>query len=74
MYPKTFSWAVSRSSVGEDAKLINLETSALVVFQAASGGATDPATVTVTGTPMKYPLPKWNPEEGAIDTDFETNA
>lgn len=31
-------------------------------------------TVTVTGTPMKYPLPKWNPEEGAIDTDFETNA
>ena len=29
-------------------------------------------TVTVTGTPMKYPLPKWYPEEGGIDTDFNT--
>lgn len=59
VYPKTFSWAVSRSSVGEDAKLINLETSALVVFQPASGGATDPATVTVTGTAQGTTINSW---------------
>ena len=27
-------------------------------------------TVTVTGTPMRYPLARWIPESGGIDTDF----